>query len=145
MHLDETLHETLVSLAEGHTTPGDAAEKLKGLLSQGEDGLSEAARLLMASQYDTLADTLAGLVAGVKEFEGVSASSEDELDRHLQTASNRFAIQLSAALFDTPFVEGTLAGNTASTSVRNLKGQLGELGMDRITTSRSHGTRRVDG
>lgn len=129
MHLDNTLHETLTRLAEGETTPSDAVQQLKELLAAGEDGLSDAARLLMASQYEALADTLQGLVAGVGEFEGLSASSEDELDELLRTARNRFDIQLSAALFDTPFVDGgTDASDTASTSVRALRGKLADLG-----------------
>ena len=139
MHLDDTLHETLTRLAEGQTTPTAAAERLRRLLSRGEDGLSDAARLLMASQYEALADTLEGLVAGVREFEGLSAASGDELEELLRTARNRFDIQLSATLFDTPFVDSdSNASDTASTSVRALRGKLADLGealVDLVGTS----------
>ncbi|MCB9671875.1 MAG: SpoIIE family protein phosphatase [Alphaproteobacteria bacterium] len=127
MHRTRPSTTPLTRLAEGQTTPADALERLKDLLRDGEDGLSDAA-LLMACQYEALADTLEGLVAGVREFEGVAASPGDELDRHLSTASNRFAIQLSAALFDTPFVEGSQASDTASTSVRAPAASFADLG-----------------
>lgn len=133
MHLDNHLHETLTRLAKGETTPDDAVSQLKQLLLKGEDGISDAAKLLMASQYESLSDTLQSLVEGVKEFEGVSAGAGGELENLLTTAQNRFSIQLSAALFDTPFVDGgTSATDTASTSVRGLRGKLAELG-DAVT------------
>ncbi len=132
MHLDHRLHLTLTRLAEGQTTPDAALEQLKTLLQQAgesERGLSDAAALLMASQYDALSEALEGLIAGIREFEGLSASTDEELERHLKAARNRFAIQLSSALFDTPFVEGqSPATDTASTSIRSLRGKLSELG-----------------
>lgn len=113
-------------MLDGSLPPEDAKRALTELVDR-RAGVTEAERRLVARQYDSLADTLDGLVAAIEEFKGISGRSASEVERMLGLARTRFSIQLSATLFDEPFPLDTDASLSASTSIRRMKGRFTRL------------------
>lgn len=120
MTVDQQIHTVVGLLLGGSLSPEEATQKLVGLVGTAEGG-SETDRILIAKQYDSLSETLTGLVLAIEEFKGISGRSGTEIQRLLLLARRRFAIQLSATLFDQPFTEDTEASVSASSSIRRLK------------------------
>jgi hypothetical protein len=116
----------LERVLDGSLPPDDAKRALTELVDRRE-GVTEAERRLVARQYESLADTLDGLVAAIEEFKGISGRSQAEIERMLGLARTRFSIQLSATLFDEPFPLDTDASLSASTSIRRMKGRFSRL------------------
>jgi phosphoserine phosphatase RsbU/P len=125
-HQREQVMLVLNQLLAGTLSQEQAARDLVALLGRSE-GTTEAERLLFARQYDSLSETLNGLVAAIEEFRGISGQTPAEIDKMLVQARRRFAIQLSSSLFEEPFPLDTDASFSASTSIRRLKGRFSRL------------------
>lgn len=129
MSSEQNVHaiQQLLSRVQLGLLPSDqAARELVAMVGRTE-GTTEAERMLFARQYDALADTLSGLVSAIEEFRGISGQNSAEIDQMLTLARRRFAIQLSSSLFETPFSDDTEASQSASTSVRRLRGRFSRL------------------
>ncbi|MEQ1506709.1 MAG: PP2C family protein-serine/threonine phosphatase [Myxococcota bacterium] len=125
MSLVEPQIEAIVrNLLVGALSERDAIRALHELAS---DDATEAERLKFARQYDALSETLDGMVAAIEEFKGIHGTTAPELDRTLNLARRRFAILLSAALFDEPLSTDTEASLSASTSIRRMRTRLSKL------------------
>lgn len=120
--LDARINDLVEGLASGASTPDVTARELVELI-----GVADADRTLFARQYDALSDTLSGLVTAIEEFRGINGRNASEVERMLALARRRFAIHLSATLFDDPIPTDTEASLAASTSIRRLRTRFSRL------------------
>ncbi|MEZ4322203.1 MAG: PP2C family protein-serine/threonine phosphatase [Myxococcota bacterium] len=99
---------------------------LGGEIDAGEAEFAIGALLPAADAIDDVADTVAGLIAGIEEFKGVMGKNPDDTESLMLAARRRFAIQVSATMLDE-----SLPVDTQATSFQRLRDELVHL-ADRV-------------